>query len=97
MCGSRKYPYPPPPTTEDHWKFRGGGGVQRQLFPRGRGGSWETTFQKVTNHEQNIESNVQLIVSTKTYIHCFETKIRTPVDRDEVNIISFKVSVFLCS
>ena len=30
---------------EDHWKFRGGGGgVQRQLFPRGRGGSWETAF-----------------------------------------------------
>ena len=22
----------------------GDGGVQRQLFPRGRGGSWETTF-----------------------------------------------------
>ena len=33
-----------PPPTADHWKFRGGGGVQRQLFPRGRGGSWETTF-----------------------------------------------------
>ena len=31
LCGSRKYPYPPPPApTEDHWKFRGGGGVQRQ-------------------------------------------------------------------
>ena len=34
----------PPPPTEDHWKFRGGGGVQRQLFLRGRGGSRETTF-----------------------------------------------------
>ena len=30
MCGSRKYPYPPPPPTEDHWKFRGEGGVQGQ-------------------------------------------------------------------
>ena len=27
-----------PPPTEDHWKFRGGGGGgQRQLFPRGGG------------------------------------------------------------
>ena len=23
-------PPPPPPPTEDHWKFQGGGGVQRQ-------------------------------------------------------------------
>ena len=26
LCGSRKYPYPPPTPMEDHWKFRGGGG-----------------------------------------------------------------------
>ena len=24
MCGSRKYPCPPP--LQDHWKFQGGGG-----------------------------------------------------------------------
>ena len=96
MCGSRKYPYPPPPpTTEDHWKFWGGGGVQRQLFPRGRGVHGKQLFQRVTNHEQNSESNVQSTVSTKTYVHCFETKITTPGHWDEVNIISFNVSVFL--
>ena len=40
------------PSTGDHWKFRGGGG---------RGGSWESIFQRVTDHVQNIESNVPLI------------------------------------
>ena len=39
------------PSTGDHWKFRGGGG----------GGSWESIFQRVTDHVQNIESNVRLI------------------------------------
>ena len=66
---------PPPPPTEDHWKFQGGGGAERQLFPRGRGVHGKQLFQRVTNHEQNTESNVQLIVSTKTYVRCFETKI----------------------
>ena len=28
MCGSRKYPYPPPP-TDGQWKFLGGGGAKR--------------------------------------------------------------------
>ena len=37
LCGSRKYPYPPPP-TDGQWKFLGGGGVKRQKFPRGMGG-----------------------------------------------------------
>ena len=44
----------PPPPTEDHWKFQGGGGFKGSNFPRGRGGSWETTFQRVTDHVQNI-------------------------------------------
>ena len=74
------------PPTEDHWKFRGVGGVHGKLL-----------FQRVTNHEQNIESNVQSIVSTKAYVCCLETKIGTPGHWDEVNIISFNVSVFLCS
>lgn len=34
LCGSRKYPYPPPPPTmEDHWKFRRRErGIQDQNF-----------------------------------------------------------------
>ena len=47
--------------------FQGVGGVHGKLL-----------FQRVTNHEQNIESNVQSIVSTKTYVRRFETKISTP-------------------
>ena len=40
MCGSRKYPNPPP--TDGQWKFLGGGGVKRQKFPRGMGvGTWK--------------------------------------------------------
>ena len=61
LCGSRKYPYPPPPHG-------------RSLeIPRGRG-----VHGKLLFHEQNIESNIQSIVSTKTYVHCFQTKISTP-------------------
>ena len=30
-----------------------------------------------------------------TYVRCFETKVGTPGHLDEVNIISFNVSVFL--
>ena len=41
------------PSTGDHWKFRGGGGGGR--------GSWESIFQRVTDHVQNIESNVRSI------------------------------------
>ena len=82
-----------PPPTEDHWKFRGGGGggVKGSYF-RGVGGFMGNYFfQTVMNHEQNIESKVESIVSTKTYVCCFETKISTPGHRDEVNIINFNV------
>ena len=51
LCGSRKYPYPL------HGKSL--------EIPRGRGGAWESIFQRVTDHVQNIESNVRLIWSTK--------------------------------
>ena len=73
---------PPPPHThtEDHWKFWGrGGGVKGSYF-RGVGRvHWKLLFQRVTiNHEQNTESNVQSIISTKTYVCCFETKVSTP-------------------
>ena len=38
MCGSRKYPYPPP--TEDHWKFQGGGGVIKDPLGVENPGGW---------------------------------------------------------
>ena len=87
----------PPPPTEDHWKFRGGGGFKGSYFREVGGVRGKLLFQRVMNHEQNIESNIQSIVSTKTYVRHFETKISTPGHTDEVNIISFNVSVFLCS
>ena len=59
----------------------GGGGVHGKLL-----------FQRVTNHKQNIESNVRSVVRTKRYICCFETG-----HCDEVNIISFNVSVLFLS
>ena len=34
LCGSRKYPYPAPP-TEDHWKFRRGGGGSKAVISKG--------------------------------------------------------------
>ena len=69
------------PLMEDHWKFQGGGGLQKLLFPGRRGGGvhGKLLLQRVTNHEQNIENNVQSIVSTKTYVRCFETKISWPL------------------
>ena len=63
MCGSRRYPYPCTPATEDHWKFLGGGGggFKGSNF-RGEGGvHGKILFQRVTNHVQNIESKVQSI------------------------------------
>ena len=58
--------------------LRGRGG-QRQLLPRGWGGGyWKLLFQRVMNHEQNNESNIQSIISIKTYVRCFETKFSTP-------------------
>ena len=58
--------------------FRGLGGVHRKQL-----------FQRVRNHEQNTESNVQSIVNTKTYERCFETKITTPGHWDEVKMFLF--------
>ena len=70
------FPPPHPPPMEDHSKFQGRGGFKGSYF-RGVGGiHGKLLFQRVTNHKQNIKSNVQSIVSTKTYIRCFETKIR---------------------
>ena len=81
------------------WKIignsEGEGGFKGSYF-QGVGDVYgKLLFQRMTNHRHNIESNVQSIVSTKTYVRCFETKISTPGHWDEVNIISFNVSVFL--
>ena len=87
----------PPPPTEYHWKSWGRGGDKGSYF-RGAGGGgvyWKLLFQRVMNHEQNNESNIQSIISIKTYVRCFETKLSTPGHWDQVNIIGFNVSVFL--
>ena len=39
MCGSRKYPYPPPPLHRRDRIFQNGGGVNLSNFPVGRGRS----------------------------------------------------------
>ena len=47
------------PSTEDHWKFPGEGG-SKAVISEGWGGgrSWESIFQRVTDHIQNTESNI---------------------------------------
>ena len=71
-------PPPPPPQLNIKGKSEGGGGFKGSNF---RGVGWvhgKLLFQRVMNREQNIESNVRSIISTKTYVHCFETKVSTP-------------------
>ena len=86
----------PPPPTEDHWKFRGGGGFKGSNFQGVRGvhgklfsKGWWTTYKtlKATYDRSEVQNH--------TYVHCFETKVSTPGRWDEVNIIRFNVSVFL--
>ena len=63
MCGSRKYPYPPPPHPQQKiiGNFEGEGGVKEGNF-QGVGGFMGNYFSKrVTNQIQNIESNIQSI------------------------------------
>ena len=60
MCGSRKYPYPPPP-QQIIGNSEGEGGLKGSYFGGVGGGFMETTFPE---HEQNIEKNVQSIVSS---------------------------------
>ena len=77
-CVFQKISIPPLSLTEDHSKFQGGEEFKGSYF-RGVGGiHGKLLFHRVTNHKQNIKSNVQSIISTKTYICCFETKISTP-------------------
>jgi len=42
MCGSRKYPYPPPHRGSQ--KFRGVGGSERGKCPKGRGATQRVFF-----------------------------------------------------
>ena len=93
MCGSRKYPYPPSLHGRSLEIPRGRGG-SKAVISEGLGVHWKLLFQRVTNHKQNNENNVQSIISIKTYVRCFKTKISTPGHWDEVNIISF-TTVFL--
>ena len=92
MCGSRKYPYPPP--TEGHWKFQGGGGVKPRNFRGVEGVHGQLLFQRVKKHEKNkqhtIETKHEEIL---TYV-VLKQKNKAPFHRDEVYIISFNVSVF---
>ena len=87
---------PPPPPTEDHWKFQGGGEFKGSNFPRGRGvhgkllsKGWQTMYKTFNATYDRFEAQKH------TYVHCFETKVGTPGHWHEVNIISFNVSVFL--
>ena len=82
----QKISIPPPPPTEDHWKFRGGGGVHGKLFSKG----WQTMYKTLKATYDRSETQKH------TYACCFETKVGTPGHWHEViNIISFNVSVFL--
>ena len=93
VCGSRKYPYPPGKiigNSEGEGGFKGSNfqgvkGFHGKRFPIGR----QTTFK--TLKAMYVRSEAQ----KHTYICCFETKVGTPGHWDEVNIISFNVSVFL--
>ena len=86
------------PSTEDHWKFRGGGrGFKGSNF-RGVGGGghgkvfskgWWITYKTLKATYDRPEAQKH------TDVCCFETEVNTPGHWDEVNIVSFNVSVFL--
>ena len=59
LCGSRKYPYPPPRKTFGN--SEGEGGLKGSNFRRVGGFRAELVFQRITNHVQNIESNIRSI------------------------------------
>ena len=61
MCGSRKYTYPCHRRSVEIPREWGGGGFRGSNF-RGEGGvHGKLLFQRVTNHVQNVESNVRSI------------------------------------
>ena len=70
-------------STAGHWKFQGGGGVQRQKFPRCVGVHGKLLFQRVKKHEK-FESNAQLIPSTRLHLRKLfcQSKLSKYVDRN---------------
>ena len=74
MCGSRKYPYPPPPWKtignsegEGGFKgsnFRGVWGVHGKLFSKG----WQTMYKTLKATYNSSEAQKH------TYVRCFEKK-----------------------
>jgi len=63
LCGSRKYPYPPPPRKVTG-NSEGEGGSKAEISEGSRGVHRKLLFQRVKKPEK-IKSNAQLIPSTK--------------------------------
>ena len=61
LCGSRKYPYPPP--TDGQWKFLGGGGLKGRNFQ----GVWG-----VGNVKNFLEAQTSQNRATQTYGKYFD-------------------------
>ena len=80
---------PPPPTHRRSLENKGVGGRFKGSNFWGVGGSMGNFFSKGWRTYDQSEAQKH------TYIHCFETKVSTPSHWDEVNIMSFNVSVFL--
>ena len=49
---------PPPPHTEGHWKFQGGGGFQPRNFRGVEGVRGQLLFQRVKKHEKNKQHTI---------------------------------------
>ena len=84
------------PPREDHWKFRGRGGFKDSNFRRVGGFMW-IYFPKVNGPRTKIlKATYDRSKAQKhTYVRSFEKKVSTPGHWQEVNIISFNVSVIL--
>ena len=90
-------PTPPPPPHGRSLEIPRGRGGSKAVISKGvRGGhgklfskGWWTTYKtlKATYNRSEAQKH--------TYVRCFETKVSNHGRWDEVNIISFNVSVFL--
>ena len=89
LCGSRKYPYPPPTPhgrSLEIPKVRGG---SKAIISKGGGGSWETSFPKGDKATINLkQKNILTYIVLKQKSVLLAIKMR-------VNILSFNVSFFL--
>ena len=61
MCGSRKYSYPHHGRSLEFPRERGGGGLKSSNFQGVGGFHGKLLLERVTNHIQNIESNIRSI------------------------------------